>query len=202
MLRTRSRSARKGEINAVKQIKPAPAIKPDTTPARRMFSCRSVESKPKSQHKPARSKSPSMRKVRYPQSNKHRSTDTASVVFPAPLKPVNQTTKPDCPFLSARSATAHASIGTLRIRILGRCHSHCIFREFKGASQSTSQNCRLSELPLKQLAEVVKLWCAAQRAIDWRAAEAQAKALRNVRCSFQIPSRGACHGRFRARSSR
>lgn len=62
----------------------------------RMFSSRSAFEKPKSQHRPCRKLSPSRRAVSMPRSASKRSTSKATVDFPDPLRPVNQTTQPFC----------------------------------------------------------------------------------------------------------
>src|SRR5438445_3509079 len=86
------------------QMKPASANSFATSPARRIFSFRSSGEKVKSEQRPRRRLSPSSTQTCLPCSNNARSSRPASVDLPEPLKPVNHTTAPLCPFRAARSA--------------------------------------------------------------------------------------------------
>jgi len=103
MARTRARSALSGEMNAARTMMPVSANRRAVSPARRRFSLRSSGEKPRSAHRPWRRLSPSSSTAWQPAWNKRLSTARASVVLPAPDKPVNQTTAPRWPCISSRS---------------------------------------------------------------------------------------------------
>ena len=90
MLRARSRSACSGEISATIAISPAWFMSRASSAARRIFSLRSADEKPKSLHKPRRNASPSKMAHGCPLASNAFSSERASVVFPAPDNPVNQ----------------------------------------------------------------------------------------------------------------
>ena len=95
--RTRSRSARKGEMNAVSAITPASTNNLAVSPTLRIFSARALSEKPRSPHSPWRTLSPSSTNVRHPIAWSRSSTAWASVDLPDPDSPVNQTTTLRCP---------------------------------------------------------------------------------------------------------
>ena len=104
MPRTRSRSARNGEIKAVSTITPASIKSLAISPMRRIFSTRSCGENPRSPHNPWRTLSPSSTKVWQPRWYSASSTAWAKVDLPAPDKPVNQMMAPRYSFCFSRRA--------------------------------------------------------------------------------------------------
>src|SRR5512145_2650914 len=101
-LRTRSRSSRNGEMNAVSTITPASTNSLAASPTRRTFSLRSASEKERSPHRPWRTLSPSSTKVRQPRKCNSSSTACASVDLPEPERPVNHSTQLAWPFCASR----------------------------------------------------------------------------------------------------
>ena len=102
-LRTASRSARNGLMKAVIAMTPASIINLAASPIRRIFSLRSSSEKPSWEDKLHLTLSPSSTSVRQPRWCSCSPTACASVDFPAPNRPVNQSTKDLCPFIASRS---------------------------------------------------------------------------------------------------
>src|ERR1035441_7425375 len=80
------------------QMTPASAKSFATSPSRRTFSFRSCGENFKSEHKPQRTLSPSRMQAGRPSFKMARSSSCATLLLPAPLKPVSQITQPGFEF--------------------------------------------------------------------------------------------------------
>lgn len=113
--RTRSRSALSGEMKAASTTVPASRKSRATSPTRRIFSSRSAMEKPRSQHKPCRTLSPSRIKVRTRRACSLSSSALASVDFPDPEKPVNQMIRARWPCSTSLSPRETAACCQMRL---------------------------------------------------------------------------------------
>src|SRR5690348_7878315 len=110
------RASSYGEIAETITAAPARATREATQPMRWMFSSRSAFEKPRPFERCVRTMSPSRWSTTWPRCSSSASTMFATVVLPAPERPVNQTTKP---LIVAAPAPAKPALPRPALRLLG-----------------------------------------------------------------------------------
>ena len=106
--RTANRSFLYGEMKLTSVIIPLSAYSFETSPILRMFSSRSAAVNPKFEFNPCRMLSPSSTCAIFPRLNSSCSSVYATVDFPDPDRPVNQSTHPRCPSALSRVSRSTA----------------------------------------------------------------------------------------------